>query len=292
MNTFNRCGNDYRHVESDGKVLDIRREALEDMIEALRAEENFGGIHEFGIDEPEEDFPLLRLAFASWTLVIQFGLPEYERWLTDCGSRNAYAHHRRIVQYFAHRRRLDRAENQGQWLFKMPFHLKELESLVSTYPDALFIQTHREPNRFMGSWNSLVKRVRSYGVEPQPPEQMGAEQLAFMSGMLNGATRFRSSHPELEDRWVDVAYADLVRNPMEAVRGIYERFGWPITSSAAREMENWLSRQEERRRSTTLHSYRLEDYGLSREGVDLAFATYLEFASAQGVLRRNFSASS
>lgn len=43
----------------------------------------------------------------------------------------------------------------------MPFHFMELETLIETYPDALFIQIHREPSQFMGSWNSLVERIRS-----------------------------------------------------------------------------------------------------------------------------------
>ena len=52
-------------------------------------------------------------------------------------------------------------EQGGRWLHKMPFHLMELATLMATYPDALLIQTHREPAPFMGSWNSLVERIRS-----------------------------------------------------------------------------------------------------------------------------------
>ena len=55
----------------------------------------------------------------------------------------------------AARRSLRRGERfpgvRGQWLFKMPTHLMELDALIEAYPDALFIQTHREPVQFMGS---------------------------------------------------------------------------------------------------------------------------------------------
>ena len=33
----------------------------------------------------------------------------------------------------------------------------EWGALVKVYPDALFIQTHREHAQFMASWNNLVK---------------------------------------------------------------------------------------------------------------------------------------
>ena len=266
---------------ADG-AADLRRAALEDMFEASGAVENFSGVHDFDIDEPEEDFPLLRLSFTTWTAMVRFGLPDYGRWLAAAGSKHAYAHHRRIVQRFTWQRR--RHEAGGQWLFKMPFHLKELETLLETYPDALFIQTHRSPAEVMGSWGSLVERARSSAVESLARGEIGAEQLDFMSGMLNGATRFRMSRPELEDRWVDVAYVDLVRDPLAAVRAIYDRFGWRLEPGAVGRMGSWLSRQAERRRRETRHRYRLEDYGLTAEGVDAAFAPYLEFITARGQL--------
>ena len=164
----------------------------------------------------------------------------------------------------------------------MPFHLRELETLLETYPDALFIQTHRAPAQVMGSWNSLVERARSAMMESFARTEVGAEQLDFMSDMLNRATRFRMARPELEDRWIDVAYVDLVRDPMAVVRTVYDRFGWRLEEPAGDGMEAWLQRQAERRRRQTRHRYRLEDYGLTPEQVDAAFAPYLDFIAARG----------
>ena len=69
--------------------------------------------------------------------------------------------HRRTRQRLSwqHGTRLGAAPRQ--WLLKMPFHLAELETLVATYPDAIFIQTHREPREIMPSWLSLTGTVRS-----------------------------------------------------------------------------------------------------------------------------------
>ena len=265
-------------------TADPRRAALADLSEAAGSAEHFAGIHHFGIEEPEEDFPLLRLGFAAWTTLVTYRLPGYARWLAHTGSKPAYAHHRRIVERFTWERRLGPATRDGQWLFKMPFHLKELQALVETYPDALFVQTHRKPSEVMGSWNSLAERARSLAIEPRPAEETGREQLAFMSDMLNGATRFRLARPDLEHRWVDVAYADLIRDPMAVVRDIYRRFGWSLEPDAVHAMEAWRSVQEERRRRETRHTYRLGDYGLTSEAVNRAFEPYLDFAAARGLL--------
>ena len=259
--------------------------------EAVRSSDIFKvleGVHDVSVDEPEEDFQIFRMAFSAWVYTAQFHIPEYGRWLNANGSEDAYAYHRRTMQHFTWQRRQREPGHQGQWLLKMPFHLMELDSLIKTYPDALFIQTHREPTQFMGSCNSLVERVRSISSEPLPPNEFGAEQLAFMSGMLDKAVDFRLAHPGLEDRWVDVNYIDLVENPFGVIRGIYEHFGWTLGQAASGTMEEWHERQIEKRRTETRHRYALEDYGLTPEAVNAAFARYRDFITSRGIRSSGF----
>lgn len=271
------------HAAVAGTRDDPRRARVAEASESFDIFKAMEGVHPFDIDEPEEDFPIFKKAFSSWTFAAQFHVPDYARWLAANGSRDAYAFHRRLVQHYTWRHRQARSAWEGRWLFKMPFHLLELETLLETYPDALFIQTHRAPAQVMGSWNSLVERARALVMEPLPREETGAEQLAFMSGMLNGAARFRAAHPELGRRWADVAYADLMRDPIAVVRDLYRRFDWPLPQTAVAQMNAWLSGQAERRRREIRHRYRLEDYGLTPGEVDAAFAPYLEFAEGLGI---------
>ncbi len=48
-----------------GTPDDPRRARVEEMLESSRVVELFKGVHEFNIDEPAEDFPLLSMAFGS-----------------------------------------------------------------------------------------------------------------------------------------------------------------------------------------------------------------------------------
>ena len=192
------------------------------------------------------------------------------------------------MQHFTWQRRQRQDGNEGQWLFKMPFHLMELEALIETYPDALFIQTHREPTQFMGSTNSLVERLRSVSIEPSPVEQLGAEQLAFRSGMLDRGVDFRQAHPELADRWINVNYYNLVESPLAVVQGIYERFNWPLEPAAIDAMDDWLFLQSLRRQREVRHRYALEDYGLTTEAVSAPFARYRNFITSQCIRSSRF----
>lgn len=266
-----------------GTADDPRRTWVADMLRSSDAVKLFDGVHDFNVDEPSEDFPILSMAFASWTLLARYRIPEFGHWLSTTGLRNAYAHHRRIMQNYTWQRRQRPPGRRRQWLFKMPFHLMELETLIRTYPDALFIQTHREPARFMGSWNSFVERAHSLAYEPEPRATFGAGQLAFMSGMMDRAVRFREAHPELEGRWADVDYAELVKDPLAVVRGIYRRFDWPLPGAAATAMKEWLHVQAARRRREPRHRYDLADYGLTANEVNAAFASYRNFAARNGI---------
>ena len=266
-----------------GTLDDPRRAYMDEILGAAGFVEKLAEMHRIDLDEPDEDFPLLRLCFASWIETVGHHVPDYARWLSATGSRNAYAHHRRAMQNFSWQRRQREPDAVRHWLFKMPFHLMELETLVETYPDACFIQTHRVPAEVMGSWCSLVERIRSFSTEPRPPHDTGAEQLTFMSGMLDRAVRFRSARSDLESRWADVRYVDLVEDALAVVSSVYERLGWPLDSNTVRAMEEWRLQQDEQRRQEPPHRYRLEDYGLSREGVDIAFASYREFVADRGV---------
>ena len=48
-------------------------------------------------------------------------------------------------------------------------------------------------------------------------------------------------------------------------------------------MREWLTLQGEQRRQGPRHEYRLEDYGLTPEAVDEAFAPYRDFVAARGI---------
>ena len=48
-------------------------------------------------------------------------------------------------------------------------------------------------------------------------------------------------------------------------------------------MEDWQERQAEQRRQEKRHRYTLEDYGLTPEKVNAAFARYRDFITDRGI---------
>ncbi|MDE2644802.1 MAG: hypothetical protein OXI05_03035 [Bacteroidota bacterium] len=101
--------------------------------------------------------------------------------------------------------------------------------------------------------------------------------------MLDSMVKFRTSHPELEDRWLDISFYDLVQAPMDMVAHIYNRFGWSLEKEAVAVMDAWLEAQAAQRRSEKRHKYDLADFGLTRDKVDAAFSHYRDFLSSSGI---------
>ena len=266
-----------------GTEEDPRRRGIDELIDAFGIRDMLEGSHYIDIDEPEEDFPLLRMAFLSWIMVARYPVPTFRKWLVERGSQDAYTLHREIMRHFNWQHRQRKANRMQQWLFKMPFHLMELETLLETYPDAVFIQTHREPIQFMASWNSLVEQTRSITCKPGSRHELGAEQLKLMSDVLHNSVDFRLAHPELKDRWVDVKFTDLIGTPIAVMESIYERFNWPLEEATIGGMEKWMDRQAEHRSREKRRRYQLEEFGLTEELVNSAFDKYRDFITSQGI---------
>ncbi len=76
------------------------------------------------------------------------------------------------------------------------------------------------------------------------------------------------------ERFIDVAYTDLLVDPLEQVRRIYERVGVPLKPEVEHLMRGYLAEHPQHKHGR--HCYRLEDFGLDPEREEEKFAAYRE----------------
>ncbi len=94
--------------------------------------------------------------FRSMIFPTQYDVPEYNRWLLhEADMAPAYRWHRIYLQHLQSRHAGER------WLLKSPAHLWCLGALLAEYPDAVIVQTHRDPVRVISSISALVALLRS-----------------------------------------------------------------------------------------------------------------------------------
>jgi hypothetical protein len=223
-------------------------------------------MHPFGATLAEECVSLFMYDVRSLALETQAHVPSYARWLEQADMTPAYAQHRLALQTFQSRQPTER------WILKTPNHLWHLDALLSAYPDARVIWTHRDPGPVVTSLASLAnagQRILTSRSDPRPTAEEWKRKCAFA---LNSAMTFDERSG---GGWCQHLHYDaLVGDPVESVRGLYRCFGEEVGPLHARRMRAFLEH-----RPPDLfgrHRYDPADFGWTYAGLATEFGDYVE----------------
>ncbi len=226
-------------------------------------------MHPMAVDEPEECRRLLMNTFRTAAFRWYGHIPSYVNWLDSLGpghTRRVYQEYRKqlqLLQWLAPPRR---------WILKCPMHASALDTLLEVFPDACIVQTHRALTEVVPSAVSLRAAHLPIYAEEVDLRRVAAEVIeSVTSRNLRPAMRARAAHP---GRIFDVQYSCLVADPVGIVRGIYDRFGLPLSGAAVDNMRRWLACNPQGKHGR--HRYSLEQFGLDRATVEGLFPGYPE----------------
>lgn len=223
-------------------------------------------IHRMTADGPDECRHLFVQSFLDHTFDHNATIPSYTRFFAAQPMDGAYARHRDVLK-------LIQAETrERRWVLKYPAHLRNLEVLLATYPDACLVQTHRDPARVLPSICSLVAGWRGLYEDDIDPGWIGRWQLDFLASMVERAIEVRARSAQA--RFFDLSFAELRRDPIAAVGRLYDHFGFTLSAEAERRMVAWHAQQGDGESGS--HVYRSADFGLSPETIRERFKPYTE----------------
>lgn len=227
----------------------------------------FRAIHPLTPAGPEECDALLQNAFASQHFDDMFDAEAYSRWFYETDLDREYA-------YYALQLRIltPGPEARKRWVLKSPGHLGQLAALRRELPGVRVVHCHRAPAASVPSFASLILAVRRPNSAPLSLERIGAQALWRSTTAMTRALRARAG--DERDSFFDLAFADLVAEPIEAVARIYAWLGVPLEADAEAAMRRWLAANPADRHGR--HEYDPACFGLTREGVQARFAAYLD----------------
>jgi len=209
--------------------------------------------------------PLHMLDFRSLGFETQMLAPTYGSWLEQCDMRSAYAIHELCLQT------LQSTMPADYWALKTPNHLWALDALLERYPDARLIWTHRDLKKVVpsvASLNSAFYRTWSERVDPVAVGRSWADKLQFAveRGMAHDDTAGGKE-------WCHhLLYEDLMKDPVEAVRGIYAHFGQDLMPLHERRMRVFMRTRPQN--TFGRHRYDMRDFGFTAEKLDEQFENY------------------
>jgi hypothetical protein len=192
-------------------------------------------------------------------------LPNYRDYLFGrADMKPAYEYHKRFLQ-------LLQADAPGIWNLKMPSHSLYLATLLEVYPDARLIWTHRDPLTATSSFCSLIKTGHMAFLGRVDREWIG-QNMPWQA--VQHVERIMDTRDKLgESRIVDVHYAELMRDPISAMRRLYAALGDEFTPGAEAGMRAWLADNPQGKFGR--HEYRLAEFGRTAAEIRPLFDRYL-----------------
>ncbi|MEX1217981.1 MAG: sulfotransferase [Acidimicrobiales bacterium] len=237
-----------------------------DMLSLINPE--FKAIHHDPPDMPLECATILGQHFSSLHLSTTFNLPSYMEWVRTRNHTSAYEWHRSVLQVL-------QSECPGRWQLKSPVHLVDPFALAAVYPDARFVLTHRDPVNVIASVCNLVRVLTGTFTDADWNPYIRETWPEVVATLLDNQIAFRDSliASGRANAFVDVAYSDLVANPLDTVNALYEKLNESFTPEAEAAMRTHSAEHKKDRFGA--HSYSLEDWGLDRATLTERVTPYL-----------------
>jgi hypothetical protein len=190
---------------------------------------------------PHECVAIHSYTFLSEEFVSTCRIPTYERFLRSADRTEAYLWQKRFLQA------LENGEPK-RWVLKSPDHVHSLEGLFAVFPDAVIVQTHRNPFQVLRSSTELTRVLQGLYAWPGDQDQLAAREVRVLAEGTERFIRFRDEHPELADSFIDLKYSELVSDPLAAVAQIYRRLDFELTTEASDRMQRLASHRSRYRR--------------------------------------------
>lgn len=222
--------------------------------------------HHVDVDEPEEDFFLLDSSFWSFSFWVMAPVYGYLDWFLKQDPRPGYRVYREHLQL------LQAGSPEKLLTLKAPVHTGYVETLLETVPNAMIVQTHRDPVSVTCSINSLMYTLQSYLTESLDVRRAATANTEIFAHLVE--RNIEARRRIAPNRILDVRYPDLTADPVATVKRIYIHFGLPFDDAFEARMRAWMA--ERPRHRFGKHEYAAEDFGMTDAWIAGRFKAYIE----------------
>jgi hypothetical protein len=218
--------------ESDPRIDEVQ--ATLEMSELLIP--GFMSFHPMGARLAQECVRITGCDFRSMIFPIQYRVPTYNQWLLhDADLASAYRWHRQYLQHLQSR------HPAHQWLLKSPAHLWHLDALAAEYPDAIVVQTHRDPLKVIASVSALAAHLRQMGSDDISMPEVASDYAEDIFLGLERGMEARESQTFPDSQVVDVQFAEFTADPISTIRRLYVALDRDLTDVAEERMRTFLA---------------------------------------------------
>ena len=222
-------------------------------------------IHPWDYKGADEEILLLEHNFLSTVPESFMALPSYSEWIEEQDHTLAYEDLKKFIQYLQWQ---NPGREKKRWVLKSPHHLGFIDKMISVFPDAKIIQTHRDPIKTVPSFCSMCANLFEPLTTNFDKVFIGKHWSNKLTRALNHCMNISEQHPE---NFLDLEFLNMIKDPIDEMKKIYEFIGEPFGEKTEVAMEAW---REENKHEMGAHKYSLEEYDLTESQINDNFAKY------------------
>lgn len=181
-------------------------------------------------------------------------------------ARGAYRFHRELLQH------LQWQSGATGWALKGVGHQFLLDELFEIYPDALCVWPHRDPVEVQASTLTIAAVI--YDAITGGGTDWKQHARTWVEGIKAGLDRVITSALVADPRVVHLDFRELARNPIGAIRQVYDHAGLPVSDEFECRMRAWLADPANRTDRYGRYAYSYAPFGLEPEWVRELFTDY------------------
>jgi hypothetical protein len=233
-------------------------------------------VHPVDITGPEECTYLLHREFMSPLFAVYANIPTYLQWFESTWLNNKqafialYQYYRQQIQILQYRQNnMYLRKHKHHWVLKSPVHIISLEAIQTVFPDACFVNIHRDPLKTVPSNCSLIAMMRGIFSENVFLEDIGHQWLDWLSMAVKNVRTIRQENPSMNI--IDIEYDQLINNPVATIREIYQRFDYAFPQTMEETLKRYILEHPKGKHGR--HVYSPEQFGLSIDKIRQSFGT-------------------
>jgi len=224
-------------------------------------------IHYARADSPEECILALGLTFDSLIFGTLYPVMRYMEWyLEEKNSVQKYKEYHWLLQFFQSH------EPEQRLTLKAPAHTGNLNAIKQEIPQAIIIQTHRDPVICISSVCSLLYTFHRAVSDEIDIDKMTSLTLRLYEEWFRRSIAYREAHP---GAIFDIYFRALVSDPIGTVREIYAHFDLPWTKSYEADLEKFVNGNPKDKHGK--HRYSASDFGLNESEIADRFRFYTDY---------------
>ena len=237
---------------------------------AHQARPEMQAMHPTGATLAQECVRITGGEFASVIFGSQYRVPSYLRWVTtEADMAPTYRYHKRFLQVLGARYRGER------WVLKSGAHLWALPALLDVYPEARFIQTHRDPVKIVASLSSLFAYLGAIFSDEVTLADTARTWSELILDGLDRSVDAREDGSIAPDRIVDVQFEEFMADHFGAIRRIYDQWGVELTTDVEGRMRAFLD--DHGREKHGKHLYSFAETGLDEGEIRERAKRYIDY---------------